>query len=231
MLQGPLPVLDPVDEAARLDELKRRNTRAPPHLKSSYPIEMQVKPETTASSDDGLKFGSTCQRSSILTMEQLDCSSLTSSSTLTPMGSSSSTANLGGQPFSEPSTRRSSAPPTPDSRTTFKRKPIALQGSATLCPSMNLRDFLDSAPAEPRQQAEQSKAPSSTAFEVAFSPPKSKGTVPKRLQENKNRRSKAVKETGEDVGEVRRETVVKKRGSAEEGKRGRGKKWFLKPRN
>ena len=46
-----------VGDANRVYELKRRNTVVPPHLRSSYPIETQVQPETPTKTEDMIRSG------------------------------------------------------------------------------------------------------------------------------------------------------------------------------
>ena len=46
-----------VGDANRVCELKRRNTVVPPHLRSSYPIETQVQPETPTKTEDMIRSG------------------------------------------------------------------------------------------------------------------------------------------------------------------------------
>ena len=229
---------EPVIGWSRMKELTRRNKQAPPHLKSSYPIEMQVKPETPSSSDDNLKYGGMRQlsRGSTLTLEQLDCSSWAPFTPPADMAGSSSTGTVtlargvsDHQPHGAPNPRRLSAPPTPEpySGSGFKRQQLTTHGK-TLCPTLNLREFLDnpSTTSVDRQR-------SSTAFDVAFSPPKAKGGPPKRLQENKSRsRNKGVKDAAEG-NDIRRDTVCKRKGddSSSSRSRGKGPKKTLRPKN
>ena len=46
-----------VGDPNRVYELKRRNTVVPPHLRSSYPIETQVQPETPTKTEDMIRSG------------------------------------------------------------------------------------------------------------------------------------------------------------------------------
>ena len=180
-----------------------------PHLKSSYPIEMQVKPESPSVSNETIKNGS-------------DQSSRSAQSSTGACGSTAFTVSLDNpensssrkrsrefdRSVSSPpaSYRRISAPPTPDSmtvKTRVSRPTVAELRRNTLASSkrMGLRDYLDE-PAPPPVSA-------SYSFDVTFSPPKAERKMPKRFQSSTNRTTKA--KPTEVVPEERRQTMVKKR--------------------
>ena len=54
----------------RLSELQRRNSIVPPHLRSSYPVETQTKPESPQSSDNAIRLGLTSSSTTTTTLLQ-----------------------------------------------------------------------------------------------------------------------------------------------------------------
>lgn len=174
---------EPVDEKARVKELKRRNKQAMPHLKSSYPVEMQVKAETPTTCDDRLKHGSSKRHTLETSMPftgRGDQQNIT-----TDYSEIASTANSEGiQP------QRLDFTPTP--------APHDYRYRQSMSPP-NMRGFLG---ADTSSEMPPTQASSSTTFDVGFSPPK--GTLPKRLQETKQRRN--VKDDRPPV--TRRETIA-----------------------
>ena len=236
----------PGNQELRIDELKRRNNRVLPHLKSSYPIETQVKPETPGSSDSRLKYG----HRGTLTIEQLHIKGICSGSPEQSVveapqqhgrvGSSTSSTTMTflrdeNYHIMDSSPRRLSAPPTPQPYADYRRKPLAMQ-SQTMCPSLNLREYLDnpdtgSVAGSKPPETQPLRASSSTAFEVTFSPPKAKGALPKRLQQKRLGRGKKsssvdVQQEEEVVEGARRETVVKKADTSNKSQS--RKKWYLR---
>lgn len=225
-----------VDEKARLKELKRRNRQALPHLKSSYPIEMQVQPETPTTTDDRLKHGS---RRGKVKQNPVQPHQRAPTPTENPeAGSSGSTRILrkrtrdsqtpSGPPQLTPTSRKvSGAPPTP--QTDYRRKPVSMENQS-LCPSLHLREYLSGTDTTASSELQTNQIPCATAFDIAFSPPAAKGSVPKRLQDNRYRH-RTIKESSSDVG-ARRETVVKSAvGESSKSNRARGKKRVLRPRS
>ncbi len=183
------------DDKTRIGELQRRNAKALPHLKSSYPIELQVQPESPSVSDEQVKNG--------LKTDQLPAKNTlrhTFTAFHVPLGPPESCQTRKRNMASRkrdgefippvdvlirspiPSQRRISAPPTPE--ISIDRPQSSTAESRRFSMAYNLREFLDhdeqNCPDSPDPRRE------STAFEVAFSPPKAKG-LPKRLQGNASR--------------------------------------------
>ena len=173
-----------------------------PHLKSSYPIEMQVKPESPSVSNDIIKNGLDCglaQNSTGTRQSTAFTVSLDSPEKLSRKRSREFDGSLSSPPASH---RRISAPPTPDSmtvKTRAQRPTVAELRRSTLASSkrMGLRGYLDEPTPTP--------VSSGTSFDITFSPPKA---MPKRLRNSMNKTSNKAKET---LPEERRQTMVKKR--------------------
>ena len=209
----------------RISELQRRNARALPHLKSSYPIETQTQRESPSVCDESIKNGSKTSKQN--TRQETISSSVSQISMRKPVAfevelqpdPSISSVTISGERKrarvndSSDNAMRSPAPKslrlvndacTPPSSTdnlhrssTFTKE---VQQSNRLTAGLRLRDYLD----KPAPQDDQSKQ--GMAFVV--SPPKTKvkGQLPKRLQENLSQRRSTV---SKPQSVVRRATIVK----------------------
>lgn len=213
--------IKPVEDGKRISELQRRNAKALPHLKSSYPIETQTRRESPSVCDENIKnglrhFEKSKQSDIMLASQSSSKESVAFEVTLQPDPLLSSTMNSGERKRAREKESfnggmRSPAPkslrlvggqsPTdalPRSKTFTKE---ACQ-SSRMAAGMKLRDYLD-------KHEPQISDPSKLGTSFVVSPPKRKGKVqiPKRLQENLSRRQEAVKRRSH----VRRETIVKGR--------------------
>ena len=209
----------PVKDGKRISELQRRNAKALPHLKSSYPIETQAQRESPSVCDENIKnglrhFEKSKQPDIMLASHSSSKESVAFEVTLQPDPLLSSTMNSGErkrvrEKESFNSGMRSPAPkclrlaggqsPTgalPRSKMFTKE---ACQ-SSRMTAGMKLRDYLD-------KHEPQICDPSKQGTSFVVSPPKrkGKGQLPKKLQENLSRRQAAVKRQSH----VRRETIVK----------------------
>ena len=217
----------------RISELQRRNSKALPHLKSSYPIETQTQRESPSVCDESIKNGSKHYKKN--QHQETAMPSLSRPSSRKPVAFdvqvqpdilTSSTATVKDRkrvrdidsrdgdvrsPASK-SSRLVSGLCTPEtvadesmrnSRTFTKE----LQRATALTVGLKLRDYLDKPDSKENKSSttvDQSKQ--GAAFVV--SPPKGKGQwkLPKRLQENLNQRRASV---AKKQPHTRRETILK----------------------
>ena len=179
-----------------------------PHLKSSYPIEMQTKPESPSASNETIKNGSDQNSKSAQSSTGTCGSTAFTVSFDHPENPSRKRGREFDRSVSSPpaSYRRVSAPPTPDSMTVQNRvsRPTVAElkrNTLGLSERMRLRDYLDETAPTP--------VSTSYSFDVTFSPPKAERKIPKRFLRSVNKATKA--NPTEVVPEERRQTVVKKR--------------------
>ena len=167
------------DPQMRVSELQWRNAQRLPHLRSSYPVEMQVQPESPSISDESVKFLQPSITSRSISHETSSSSSI--------IGQKRSADNqpletdvLVFSPVKKPTTKCQLA---------LKRTRVT-SAHSNAGSGLQLRSYLDSS--SPRKNLGREN---STAFEVAFSPPKKRTKMPARLREKEARPLTSNKQT------------------------------------
>ena len=176
----------------RISELKSRNRRMQPHLKSSYAVELQVQPESPSISNDSIRAGKklSSQATSRLTSGRVDKPTMDDMLTQEECRKRTTTSrktvgdlSFSGSPM--PTRRRISARLTPQTSSPVARTQASRR--ATMAAARHLRPYLDR---EEENLSEHEGKPGAM-FELNFSPPRAKvGPLPERLKQRLSKKEK-----------------------------------------
>ena len=189
-----------LSDRVRISELKSRNRRMPPHLKSSYAVELQEQPESPSISNDSIQFGKRvrprrCEQPSALAASSRStaaAAAIEDSEEEESRKRSAHARSAAGDLSSSNSpvlVRRKVA--NPSSQTFFTATDDTKWQNprrATMASGYNLRDFLNNrAPPQPHQDENKANRSGAT-FELSFSPPRRKtAALPDRLVQRLNK--------------------------------------------
>ena len=202
----------PMEEVSRITELKRRNKRALPHLKSSYPVEMQVQPETVLNSDHVLKNQKSKIRRTTGTSTSEEQEDSAAQSARSEHYSKQKRDLEATWQWNEMVTACSSSenvnsPLTPETPADCYRRKQPTTERRSLQKSLHLRAYLN-------QPYKQSQSSQGTAFDIVLSPPKGKlPSLPKRLRERPQRGIKSDKSGNLVPSSSNSSTTAVKKGS------------------
>ena len=185
-----LPSIPEEDSAERIRELQRRNTKTLPHLKSSYPVELQV--QSPSISDERIKAGT--QPARLRSRPQSMQFDIPSDETALKRKLLKDKVDpSAGSPV--PTKRRLSAPQTPSAPLQELPQHAVTRRLTTMPSGMKLREFLDEKENAKGPEVTREPMGLGTSFEVSFSsdgvqrPPQ----LPKRLVQRQEAREKEKK--------------------------------------